>query len=365
MFEGTPVASDFPIGGKSKIAFLGEAPGADEEGMGKVFVGTSGQLLNELEKHAGIERKRCYHGNVFSHRPPDNKLAPWCVSQAEAKGLSEGTHPWYPWLMTGLAPGQYVRPERLGAELERVKAEIESVKPNIVVTLGNTAAWAMLRQTRVTKIRGTVCESVLIPGLKVLPTLHPAYILRQWDMKIVMIADLMKAKIESQYPEIRAPDREIWLEPTLEDLPRWWLAYYKPGDTLTFDIETRKGYITCISFSTNAGNGISIPMVDSRKPRGAYWPTPEADLKAMEFIREKLENPSIPKSAQNGLYDIQWLWDRWHIQVLNFEHDTMLLHHALQPELPKGLDFLGSIYTNERAWKTWGPRGQDHTKREE
>ena len=63
-----------------------------------------------------------------------------------------------------------------------------------------------------------------------------------------------------------------------------------------------------------------------------------------------LDSP-VPKVFQNGLYDIHRLWRGYGLAVRNAEHDTMLLHHALQPESPKGLDYLGSIYTNEAAWK--------------
>ena len=57
------------------------------------------------------------------------------------------------------------------------------------------------------------------------------------------------------------------------------------------------------------------------------------------------------KLFQNGLYDIAFLWRAYGIKVMNASEDTMLLHHALQPEALKGLGFLGSVYTDEGAWK--------------
>jgi hypothetical protein len=64
-----------------------------------------------------------------------------------------------------------------------------------------------------------------------------------------------------------------------------------------------------------------------------------------------LESPTPRKLFQNGLYDIAFLWRAYGIKVMGAEHDTMLLHHALQPESLKGLGFLGSIYSDEGAWK--------------
>ena len=55
--------------------------------------------------------------------------------------------------------------------------------------------------------------------------------------------------------------------------------------------------------------------------------------------------------GQNFLYDINHLWANYGITVPHATNDTMLLHHALQPEMQKGLGFLGSLYTNEASWK--------------
>ena len=58
---------------------------------------------------------------------------------------------------------------------------------------------------------------------KLLPTYHPSAILRQWDNRPTVIADLMKAKRESLYPEIRRPAREIWIEPSLQRYPHLYI----------------------------------------------------------------------------------------------------------------------------------------------
>jgi hypothetical protein len=60
----------------------------------------------------------------------------------------------------------------------------------------------------------------------------------------------------------------------------------------------------------------------------------------------------VGKIFQNGLYDIAFIWRAWKIPVMNAEEDTMLLHHALQPESLKSLGYLGSIYTDEGPWKS-------------
>ena len=70
-----------------------------------------------------------------------------------------------------------------------------------------------------------------------------------------------------------------------------------------------------------------------------------------EIVKSILASSRIPKLFQNGLYDIAFLWRAAGIPVKGALHDTMLLHHALQPEMKKGLGFLASIYADEGAWK--------------
>ena len=69
-------------------------------------------------------------------------------------------------------------------------------------------------------------------------------------------------------------------------------------------------------------------------------------------MRRILIDPSIPKLFQNGLYDIAFLLRSVGIAVRGATHDTMLLHHALQPESLKGLGYLGSLYSNHGPWKS-------------
>ena len=352
------------------IAFLGEAGGDTESLLNKVFVGPSGGLLWHMTKSAGIDLNQAWLGNVFLHQLPNNEVQSWCHNAAEAKKARPPPELKHlrPWLTIAVAPAAYLKPEYLW-HLEELRQSLLAYKPNLVLALGNTAAWALLGLTGIRKMRGTVCESTLIPGLKVIPTFHPAAVLRMYDQMPVVVTDFIKARAQMDTPEFNPPAREIWLNPTVSDLGEWAGKYVHPRDILSFDIETGHGFITCIGFSTDAGNGLVIPFIDKAKPGYAYWKTLEDELFAMKFIYSLLAGPfpkkSFEKLAQNGLYDCQWIWRKWKMPVYGFCHDTMLLHHALQPELPKGLDFLGSIYTNERAWKTWRPRGQEVRKRDE
>src|SRR6516164_6810417 len=104
-------------------------------------------------KEGGIHRADCYLTNVFNLRPrPTNDIENLC--QPERAG---GFPP--------IKPGKYLRPEYF-PEVSRVLSELRSLKPNIAILLGNTATWAVLHNTGISKIRGTVAYASAIPGLK-------------------------------------------------------------------------------------------------------------------------------------------------------------------------------------------------------
>lgn len=333
----------------AKIAFVGEAPGAEEETLGIPFVGSAGRLLDDCLLQAGIARSECFLTNVLFTRPPNNRLEAFCVGKSAPGALTK---------MPPLLKGSYLRDD-FYPELERLWSELRSVRPNLIVTLGNTANWAIIRQTSISKIRGTAVAS---PFGKVLPTYHPAAIFRQWDLRPILVADLLKAKAECEFPEVTRPHREIIINPTLAEIEAF-IPLAQEAPALAIDIETKNGQITCIGFAVSKSLALVIPFVDNRQIERSYWPQPLQELRAWEFVQQLLFLP-CPKIFQNGLYDLQYLRRR-KLFVRNALHDTMLLHHAMHPELQKSLGFMGSIYTNEPAWKIMRQRGEEVLKRDE
>ena len=324
-----------------KIAIVGEAWGEEEERQRTPFVGYSGQELTRMLFEAGIHRSECFLTNVFNIHPPGNKVEFFC-------GPKDQAIPGYP----ALIKGKYVRSDFI-PELERLGGELVSVNPNVIIALGNTAMWALLGRTSISKFRGTTdISTTTVRGFKVLPTYHPAAVTRQWELRPTTILDLMKAAREAEYPEIRRPKREIWIEPTLEDIYDFRKRYIVGCKILSVDIETAGDQITCIGFAPGPTVGIVVPILDSRTKTRSYWPTVELEHAVWTFINSILEDKRIRKLFQNGLYDIAFLWRAYGIRVMGAEHDTMLLHHALQPESLKGLGFLGSIYSDEQSWKS-------------
>jgi hypothetical protein len=185
--------------------------------------------------------------------------------------------------------------------------------------------------------------------------------MREWKLRPIVLADLDKAKREAQFPEVRRPQREIWIDPTLSDLALFEHTHIRDSTALSIDIETKGEQVTCIGFAPSRGVALVVPFWDSRVGSGNYWPSLAEELKAWEFVRRWCARPGA--IFQNGMYDMHHLWRSYGI-TCGFGHDTMLLHHAQQPEMEKGLGFLGSIYTDEAPWKLMR-NDSDTLKREE
>jgi len=351
------------------ILLIGEARGEAEARLNTSFVGPSGaellRMLNEagvieftfadrdyLHRYYAQSDSSCIEAiwqlhpevvrtNVFNQHPPRNDLEYFCGPKATAI-------PGYP----ALVKSKYVRQE-FEHELDRLSAEIINLDPNLIICLGNCSLWALAGRTGISKLRGTTLLSThTAADFKLLPTYHPSAVLKQWDNRPTVIADLMKASRESAYPEIRRPPREIWIEPTLEDIRDYFTRYIAGCKLLSVDIETSGQRITCIGFAPNNSTAIVIPFDDTRSPNGSYWATREDEVKCWGLVRSILSDPNIPKLFQNGVYDVSFLLRAYGIKTMGCAEDTMLLAHALQPESLKGLGYLGSIYSSESAWKS-------------
>lgn len=351
-----------------KIVLVGEAYGAKEELFQHPFVGSSGKELATMLYEVGLgpelvpyasELDMLSHWkkvreeydiditNVFSCRPQDNKIE---LFFANAK---EGVRTLPP-----VKPGKYLRAD-LYPHLETLWRFLEEAKPNLIIALGNTACWAVLGESKITALRGTIKLSPRF-GVKVLPTYHPAAILREWKLRPIVLTDLTKAKSEAASSGVTRTERWMTIEPTLEEISEW---FQRPAEYYAVDIENPyRKQISMIGFARSPADALVVPFADETKPGGSYWPTVEEEIAAWRLVATALASP-VPKIFQNGVYDVTHLLNAG-FRPANLIGDTMLYHHALYPEMLKGLGFLGSIYSSEIAWKPMGRKG-NNLKRDE
>ena len=151
---------------RAEIMFVGEAPGHDEDMQGIPFVGRAGELLTKIISAMGCKREDVYIANVLKCRPPQNRTP---------------------------------LPDEIANCLPYLLSQIELVQPKIIVALGATAVRALLNvQLGITKMRGHWYTFRDIP---IMPTFHPAYLLRNPPAKKEVWED-MKAVLEKLGREV-------------------------------------------------------------------------------------------------------------------------------------------------------------------
>lgn len=141
----------------AKLMFVGEGPGADEDRQGEPFVGKAGQLLTRMIEAMGLKRSEVYIANIVKCRPPDNRNP---------------------------------EPVEIATCIPFLKQQIEMIKPRVLVCLGKVAAQALLQtEISITKLRG---EFQAYGDIQLMPTYHPAFLLRNPAMKRPVWEDLKK-----------------------------------------------------------------------------------------------------------------------------------------------------------------------------
>ena len=144
---------------RADLVFVGEAPGEEEDAQGRPFVGRAGKFLDQMIQRVGLSRKDVFICNVLKCRPPQNR-------------------------------------EPDPAEVERCKgylfAQLQLIRPKVICTLGRHAYNTLMGvDARITKIRGQFTE---YNGIKLLPTYHPSFLLRNQERVKEAMEDMEKLK---------------------------------------------------------------------------------------------------------------------------------------------------------------------------
>jgi len=143
--------------GKAALIFIGEGPGYDEDVQGRPFVGKAGQLLTKIIQSINLSREEVYIANIIKCRPPQNR-------NPEPDEI-QSCHPF-------------------------LMKQISVIRPKIICALGTFSAQTLLKtDTKITALRGKVYD---LDGIKVIPTYHPAFLLRNPERKREVWEDMKK-----------------------------------------------------------------------------------------------------------------------------------------------------------------------------
>jgi DNA polymerase-1 len=311
--------------------FVGEVLGSDEVIRRVPFVGAAGNCLNECLQEAGLLRQDVFVTNVLRCRPTNNEL-PKQVRERDA--LIEACLPY-------------------------LQQEIAEIKPTIIVAMGNTAHDGIRTREElraggrggITKdgVHGVANWSEQY-GCWILPTYHPAYIIRQrMDLKPTLIEDF---KVAKEYADHGAPSRvklpqNYIIASTLEDVKRIrdlvLQAKLLAVDTETDSLKFWQATILCVSLAWGPGQAGVIPLYLNRVE--SYWP-PEVQQEVLKIVQEILAS-AVPKVFQNAKFDLkcfrhfgQRIGVALSVKCVVF--DTMLGHH-LYDENAEGEHDLGVL----------------------
>jgi uracil-DNA glycosylase family 4 len=161
----------FGVGSEhAPLMFVGEAPGADEDRLGEPFVGRAGELLDKMIEAMGWTRDTVYIANILKSRPPNNRNP---------------------------------EPDEVAACFPFLERQIDAIAPRIIVALGRPASNGLLNNTApISALRGRFHDR---KGVKVMPTFHPAFLLRTPERKRDAWSDLKQVMSELERLGIAAP----------------------------------------------------------------------------------------------------------------------------------------------------------------
>lgn len=296
------------------VMFISSAPGRHEQYAKRAFAGPAGHELEKMLATAGLDYSRCHFDNVCQE----------VLDERERERYDYTV--WYADL------------------LSRVKA----VNPHVVVPLGDPALVALAGRHGIMKWRGSILESTAIAGLKVIPTIDPAFLLRgNYVLRRPSIWDLERVREEVTIPSIDLPKWDFVIRPSHEQyriaMDRLWKA-----ERLVYDIEG-SGSILCIGIGNETDFAISIPFY--RSDGTSYWPE-DVEVQVWREIAELLQSGK-ETGGQNVPYDWLNLY-AYRVKVGRPIWDSMRMHNEVWSELPHSLAFLTSVYTRQPYYKDEG-----------
>lgn len=317
-FQGhTKVHSTGPR--NAKLAVCGEAPGAEEEKKGFPFVGSAGNYLAMALGRIRVGKDNVHLFNVLLCRPPRNDIG--SVDAIEA--------------LRCCLPGFYAEVDYLAKR---------GVK--VIIPTGNTACSALGIDSGITKVRGSVYT---FKDVVLVPTYHPSWVMQYGRKELgTWLTDLSKGR-ELSVSGWKPPKEKFNVEPTLKDVEEF-SRRVKKDTLLGVDIETYgsidgdQAKVLMIGFAISGEEALVVPVMDGYEE---YW-----DPKVWPRVKKLVEKMlTVGKCVyQQGSFDTYWLMQNG-FKFSWPAHDTLLMHHAIHPELPHRLDYIVSIYGSTPYWK--------------
>lgn len=316
----------------AKLMILVDCPDYQDTASGRYFTGGKGKELSMLCQEAGFRPDSAWITAVSKYEVPPNPKG--------EKKIPFG-----------------VRAARVGVDLtqqlEDLQQEVNSIKPNCILALSSTSLWALTGKDKLGSYRGSIMTGM---GVKLVSSYHPRDLqfsaagseFKGYYNRQIMVHDYKRAYAQSQFSELKLPQRALEVCQGSWHLAQF-LAKYKDKPKVYVDIEAlRTGLPACIGFAFTRSHGMTVPL----------WNTfglstlPDSDMvQIWLMVADILMTYDVV--GQNFNYDRDKLF-RLGFKIKRLAGDTMLKAFAINPELPKGLGFNTSLYTEEPFYKDEG-----------
>src|SRR5687768_2322196 len=326
------------------VLVIGEFPTVDDERKMRLFSGMAGEEFHKMLHEAGFLSTEIRFTTLLRSRPYNSQMKyAWTKTKKEANACMPGVE------KTG---DIYCSDEFKEGAYEALR-EIERVQPNVVITLGDAALWAITGELSISKWRGSLLK-VIGTSTKVIPTYSPQQIMKMWEWRYFAVRDLQRAKHESGFKELVSPEMRLTIRPDFDAAMDILSAIIDVARVsrvpmpIVSDIETISRHIACIGFAWSRKDAVCIPLMNERQTH--FYPADE-EAALVWKMREVLTHPNIEVVGQNWSYDTQHIVRSWGFRPkLGF--DTMLAQHVCFPGVDKNLGFLASMYCEHYVyWK--------------
>lgn len=335
-----------------RIMIVGESYGRTEAMKNQPFVGATGEELERILFECKIPITECFFTNVINERPENNDMTKFFYTNKEVKDAAKAKIPHVEF--KGLYPHQNVLDG-----IRNLREQIKAVKPDIIVGLGNYAAWALCDTGHaigaskgykapqgIGSWRGSqLYTSQAMGAIPFLPTYHPAAALQHtpaWRYMIVHDIKTRVPKALTKKPEDwNEPPYEFIIQPSFDACTKYLLQLLSllnsaeadgsdEGVEVVCDLETSitRRIISCIGLSFERGRAMCIPLLCSYREDG-YWHL-EEEYEIVQLLRRVFSHPKLHLIGHNFLFDSQYIIDQlWIKPRIGF--DTMIGQHTLWP----------------------------------
>jgi DNA polymerase-1 len=310
---------------------VGDSVMGVDERSGRYLQGAVGETLDKLLREAGISRNDCLITCISKQKPPGDNMDFFFEDK------------------------KYLKPRDFWERsVNELREQISFLRPNLIIALGPTAMYYLTGCTGINAYRGYIMDCGLVPGVKVLPVIHPLMINADWKLFFMTMLDFRKACRNCLTSEMVEDKRVLEVNFNLSQL----LGYYdyllnEHQGPIALDVETMSpgAHIDILGIADSPLHAVSVNFMENRSvPR--YDTLIEAKL--WSKLSQVIETKEL--IMQNGTYDAGCLWKNNGILCKNYNYDIMIAAHAAWPECPRSLGFLASVCLNVPPWK--------HTSRE-